>query len=780
MMHRLKVFGGLSIETDGGPLTGRAAQRRRLALLVLLATASAGLTRDKIIAYLWPDADTENGRRFLSDSVYRINQALGSDVIVAAGDELRLDPDRLPSDAAEFAEAMADGDHERAASLYQGPFLDGFFLSDAPELEHWIEAERSRFARDLAAALEALARDASSNGRHAEATAWWRRLAALDPYSSRIALGFMQALDATGERAAAIRHARIHETLLREELETGPDEAVQKLAQALRSQGRTGIVGSSGAGAGGAERPVVAPPTDRPGTAAVTSHDSPPAQPPSAIRHVVPVRLLAGALALVLGGTALWLGPRGSAGSAAETPPRSVAVLPFASLSPDPADQYFSDGITEELIGTLAQVPELQVASRTSSFAYKGETVDVRKVGEQLGVDAVIEGSVRKADGTLRIATRLVSTADGYTLWSREYDRELNDVFAIQEEIAGALVATLTGRAAEAAHVELGSHPPRDPEAYDLYLKGRFAWHKRTREGLLRAIEYFEQAVALAPDYARAYVGLGDAYAVGAFYDYVAPRTAYPRAERAARRALEITPDVAAPHATLGYVFTYYHLDWPRAEDAFQRALSIDPAYSTSHQWYANLLTVAGRFDEAEREMRLAQESDPLSLIANAALGWSFLLAGRPEDALEQCRRTLALAPDFELAHLWSGWALEAMGRRDEARQAIGRAVSLSGGSVLTRLALAHVLAGSGSAARDSAIAIAREVEDRAADGEYVPSYEIAKVHLALGARATAMRWLERAAEERSHSMAYLLVDPQLAALRGDPSFERLAARIRR
>jgi tetratricopeptide (TPR) repeat protein len=202
----------------------------------------------------------------------------------------------------------------------------------------------------------------------------------------------------------------------------------------------------------------------------------------------------------------------------------------------------------------------------------------------------------------------------------------------------------------------------------------------------------------------------------------------------------------------------------------------MDPAYSTAHQWYANLLTVAGRFQEAEREMRLAQEADPLSLIANAALGWSFYFGRQYTAALEQCQRVLALNPDYELAHLWGGWALEALGRREEARRWIGRSVELSRGSDLTRLALAHLLASSGEG-RDSARVIVSEMESRAARGEYVPAYEIAKVHVGLGDRTRALRWLERAIEERSHSRAYLRVDPQWAQLRGDAQFEALASR---
>jgi tetratricopeptide (TPR) repeat protein len=251
----------------------------------------------------------------------------------------------------------------------------------------------------------------------------------------------------------------------------------------------------------------------------------------------------------------------------------------------------------------------------------------------------------------------------------------------------------------------------------------------------------------------------------------------YPKAESAARRAMQLDPALAAPHATMGYILTYHHLDWARAEEAFERALAADPDYSTAHKWYGNLLTVAGRFDDAEREFRAAQEADPLSLIAQAALGWSHYYAGKYDAALEQCRRTLALDPDFELAHLWGGWALAELGREREAREWVERAVELSKHGALPRLALGYLLGRSDSPSdRSAARALLREMESRRAGGEYLPSYEIAKVHLALGDRAAALTWLERAVDDGSHSRAFLRVDPQLAPLRGEARFEALPA----
>lgn len=781
-VQRLELFGGLSIESDSGPLTGRAVQRRRLALLALLAARArkGGVGRDRLVALLWPDADAENGRRFLSDSVYRINQALGGDAILAVGDELRLDSQRLPSDLVEFEEALSGADHEAAVASYTGSFLDGFFLPDAPEFERWTEGERNRLGREYARALESLAESAERQGSGTRAVELWRRLAAHDPYNSRVALRLMQSLVAVGERAAAIQHARTHETLLVDELEVQPDAAVRAFAEQLRHDAGVEPGVTSAPSVSASATSAVAPVSD-------AGQAQPMASEASAVRQDPAMRgrsrrLWRSSLAAVLVLGAIGIGMSIVGRERRTAAPRSVAaaptiaVLPFANLSADQENDYFSDGITDELIVTLGRVRGLRVVSRTSAFAFRNGGIDVREVAQRLGAVAVVEGSVRRSGRSLRITAQLVDAGTGYDLWSESYSRELEDVFTIQEEIARAIAARLVGALGDS--VALAERTTRDPVTYDLYLRGRHAWHERTSDGLRRAIEYFEQAVAREPDYARAHVALGDAYSVSAFYDYLPPREAYPKAEAAARRAMQLDPTLAEPHATMGYIHTYYHLDAPRAEAAFERALAAAPGYSTAHQWYANLLTVTGRFDDAERQFRAAQEADPLSVIAQAALGWSFYFAGRNGDALEQCRRTLALKPDFELAHLWGGWALQELGRPAEAREWVERAVGLSDGGALARLGLGYLLGRSESGTdRDSARAIVRDMESHRARGEYVPAYEVAKVHLALGDRPAALRWLERAVDDRSHSLAFLRVDPQLEPLRGDPRFEAVVER---
>lgn len=470
-------------------------------------------------------------------------------------------------------------------------------------------------------------------------------------------------------------------------------------------------------------------------------------------------------------------GTRSGESEAAATGPRfaTLAVLPFVNERDDPADDYFSDGLSEELMGRLARAEDLRVVSRTSAFAVEGEKLDAREIGRILGADALVEGSVRRDGDRLRISVHLVDASTGYQLWSQSYDRRMDDVFAVQEDIALSIANTLTGRLLGPAEAQALVVPGTDPVAYDLYLKGRYYWHKRTESGLRAALGFFQEAVERAPDYAPALVGLGDAYAVLGFYDYVAPANAWPRAQEMARRTLEIDSENASAQATLGYAALYYDWDLEVAEGHFRQAIALRPGYSKAHQWYANLLVAAGRFEEAEREMRRAQQLDPLSLIASAALGWVRYYAGRHDEALAQLRLTLALDDEFELAYLWSGWSLEELGRYDEAIAMLEEAVALSEGSGISRASLARVQALRG--ARDEAKRLLAKFLE---SGEYVPAYEIAKAYLALGQAEHAAEWLQTAVAQRSHSLVFLNVDPQLAEIRKTELFARTKAQVDR
>ncbi|MGH8175775.1 MAG: winged helix-turn-helix domain-containing tetratricopeptide repeat protein [Steroidobacter sp.] len=456
------------------------------------------------------------------------------------------------------------------------------------------------------------------------------------------------------------------------------------------------------------------------------------------------------------------------------TPSLTLAVLPFTNASGRPEDEYFSDGLTEEIMDRLSRSGDLRVVSRTSAFALKGKDLGARDIGQMLGAESLVEGSIRRDGERLRISARLVNARDGYQRWSQTYDGRLDDVIAVQEEIARAIADTLTGKLIGERRDESREGRVASPLAYDHYLKGRFYWHRRTRESLRAAATHFEEAVRHAPEYAPAWAGLADAYAVLGFYDFLAPTEAFPKAQAAARRALELDPRNASAEATMGYAALYYEWNLAKAEGRFRRSIDLDPSYTKAHQWYGNLLTAAGRFEEAERAMRRAQQLEPLSMIASAALGWSLYHAGRHEDALEQYRLTLALDPDFELAYLWSGWALEALGRYDEALTMLEDAAKRSGGSgiSLASLARVHALRGEREAAE-------RILTQLMKSNEYVPAYEISKAWFALGASRQAAEWLQRAFEQRSHSLVFLRVDPQMIRHQQEPAIQLAAARVR-
>jgi serine/threonine-protein kinase len=459
----LKLLGGVSVEGPAGPLSGRAVQRRRLALLAILATCQArgrGSSREKLISYLWPEADPERGRPLLCDSVYRINQAVGGEAIVAVGDELRLVDSIVSSDVADFERAVESGDRGRAATLYAGPLVDGAYLVDGTEFERWLEDERARLARAYEETLDALAQTAESNGASADAIAWLRRLASHDPYSSRVALRLMEALAAVGDSAAAVRHAAIHTALLHQELGVAPNASVVRLAERLKAEPVEPVIGTATlrepiAVATVAQPEVTAPP---PMAAESVPNDERPSVPvviAEARRRRRPNRVAVTvglALAFVAAiALAIWRGPR----RASSAPAASIAVLPFTDLSPGHDNAYFSDGITEELINTLTQVEGVRVAARTSVFAYRDGRADVREVGRKLGVATVLEGSVRKSGEKIRITVRLANASDGFQIWSRSYDRQLDDVFAAQEDISRSIVDMVRGRLVQPSPVAI-------------------------------------------------------------------------------------------------------------------------------------------------------------------------------------------------------------------------------------------------------------------------------------------------------------------------------------
>ena len=489
-------------------------------------------------------------------------------------------------------------------------------------------------------------------------------------------------------------------------------------------------------------------------------------------------------LAFVLGVLALEPGAA-PVGSAAETRARaassassravsdssraSIAVLPFRNLSPDPENEYFTDGITEEIINALTKVESLRVASRTSAFAFKGRDEDIRKIGEQLGVRTVLEGSVRRAGSRLRVAAELVNVADGYHLWSDRYDREMADIFAIQDEIALAIANTLKVRLLAADEGALVSRATDDVEAYNHYLKGKYFFNRRVPR---EAISEFEQAIARDPEYAPAYTGLADAYCIFAFYGGIPTLEAFAKARAAASRAQEIEPDSPDVHVALGLVEHYFGWDFEREDREFLRAIELAPRSAAAYSWLALKRTYVEGPAAARPFALKARDLEPLSPNIQVNVAWTYFAERQFEEAEREMRRALELDPDA-LYPLWAhGVTLQRMGKHAEAVQNLERAVALTERRQSWYLALLGGGYGSGGR-RAEARAILQELRDRSS-AEYVAPYHFSFVHLGLGDHAEAIAAIDAAAAERNALAWWPISSPVFDSLRGDPRFEAI------
>ena len=466
--------------------------------------------------------------------------------------------------------------------------------------------------------------------------------------------------------------------------------------------------------------------------------------------------------------------PAAAPGTAREA--RTIAVLPFVNASGDAENEYLSDGITDELIHALGKVEGLNVASRTSVFALKGLREDVRNLGARLGVSAILEGTVRRAGNRLRITAQLSGIAEGRTLWSERYDRELEDVFEIQDEIARTIVTTLRSTLLR----DLGDAPPvrytANLTAYHLYLKGRYWWNRRTQSAIAEGIQYFERAIEEDAGYALAYTGLADSYALQVDYRGAPVREGMERARSFARRALELDDTLAEAHTSLAWVLFIYDWDWLAAAAEFRRAIELNPAYSVARQWHSWFLTAMGRTEAALSEGRIATELDPASVSIRRSMGWLHYYARQPREALEQLRRALAMNPTAEENHRLLGLAYLQLGLHDEAAAAFRESVASSESPVLATAGLGLVAAAKGRHTEARGILDGMYAQSRE---HYVSPVAFAMLHAGLREADQAFEWLDRAVEDRRGWLAYLKVEPLLDPLRGDPRFGRLLERVR-
>jgi serine/threonine protein kinase/Tfp pilus assembly protein PilF len=454
---------------------------------------------------------------------------------------------------------------------------------------------------------------------------------------------------------------------------------------------------------------------------------------------------------------------------------QSIVVLPFTNMSSDPENEFFADGITEEIINALAQIEDLRVAARTSAFSFKGKHVDLRTVGERLNVTTVLEGSVRKSGNRLRIMAQLINVADGYHLWSERYDRELQDIFEVQDEIAKTIADRLKVTLGAGRQNPLVRAGTKNLEAYQLYLKGRFHWNKRTPDGLQKAIEYFREAIEKDPDYALAYTGLADTYNMASFLNVFPPADVMPKAKTAAATALEIDDGLAEAHVSLGYASFTYDWDWTAAGSHFRQALGANPSYVRNHAFYPLYLSSLGRFEEAVAVAKRALDLDPVSPGVSHVLAVQLYLSRQFDQAIQQCHKTVELDPNYAVAYAMLGQAYASKGLYREALPDLDKYLALSrgGAASLALFGYAHARLGE----RNEALRMLEELR-ALAKRSFVPAFSFALIYAGLEDKDQAFTWLEKACEERFNRLAYVNVEALWDPLRSDPRFAELLRRI--
>lgn len=462
-----------------------------------------------------------------------------------------------------------------------------------------------------------------------------------------------------------------------------------------------------------------------------------------------------------------WLHP--AAGSI-----KSLAVLPLQNLG-DSAQEYFADGMTEELTTDLSKIRALRVISRTSSMRYKGTNQALPEIARQLNVDGVIEGSVERSGERVRITAQLIYAPTDTHLWAESYERDLRDILSLQDDVARDIANQIKIRLTTTEQARLSGSAPVDPEAYQAYLEGVFYWNMRTEEGLNKGINYFREAIDKDPHYTMAYVGLAESYVVLPGYRILSGKEAYPQAKEAALKALEIDEGLAEAHAALAHVRLGYDFDREAAENEIRRAIELNPNYATAHDWHAFVLVSLGRLEEAISEGKRAQELDPLSQAINDDLGYYLYVAGDNDQAIIQLRKTLAMYQSMPMPHMLLGRAYVQKRMFTEAIKEFQSAATLSGNHPLYQAWLGYGYATSGR--RSEAQQIIDELI-RPSNTKYVSPYDVAAVWAGLGDKNQAVKWLGKAYEERAAHLVHIYIEPAFEPLRSDPRFQELLRRM--
>jgi len=455
----------------------------------------------------------------------------------------------------------------------------------------------------------------------------------------------------------------------------------------------------------------------------------------------------------------------------------SLVVLPLENLTGDKEQDYFADGMTDDLTANLAKIRSLRVISRSTAMAYKGTRKPLSEIARELRVDAVVEGTVLRAGDRVRITAELVQVSTDHHLWADTYESPIGDVLALQNRVSSAIVDEIRINLSPEDKQRLAKTPSVSPEAYEDYLKGRYYWNRRSGEGFTRAIGYFEDATRKDPQYALAYAGLADCYGIigATIYGTVPASEAAPKAKAAAIRALEIDPSLAEAETSLATAKFNYDWDWAGASEGFKRAIELDPKYATAYQRYSLYSIAMGRFDESFEQIKHARDLDPLSISINSSFGWRLYLARQYDRSIAQLRGTLDMDPTYEWAHLILGQAFEQKGQYNLALAELQKAVELSHNTPLMVSALAHAYALSGNQVEAQKL-LAQLIT--ASRKQYVSPYYIAVVYLGLRQNDVAMTWLDKAFADRSNGLVFAKVEPELDPLRSDPRFVALEHKL--
>jgi len=515
--------------------------------------------------------------------------------------------------------------------------------------------------------------------------------------------------------------------------------------------------------------PVTAP---APAPVPATDEETQPSRPKTALRW----KLVAFAAVFMLASAAVvafryfdWIRwfPR--------PPVHSIAVLPLKNLSGNPADEYFADGMTDELITNLAKISALRVTSYTSVSKYKTTSKPLPQVAQELQVDGIIEGSVLRSGDQVRITAQLIYAPRDQHLWAEEYQRYVRDVLYLQREVARDIAEQVRVTLTPNEQKRLATAGAVDPVAYESYLRGRSFWNQRSEASLLKAIDQFNKAIEADPGYAPAYSGLADCYTTLGYLSYLDPLDAFPRARDAATKALELDPSLAEAHTSLAYFNLYHAWNWAEAENEFKKAIELNPNYATAHDWYSYYLMAMGRFDDAWKEVNRAHELDPLSVTISTDIGFNYYYRRSYDEAINQLRATLSVSPKFPLAHLWLGRAYQQKKMYSEAIDEFNKTDAALPGWVVTIAGMGHAYGEWGHQAEAKQVLV--RLNEMARE-KYVTPYGVALVYAGLGDKDQAFAWLNKAVAGRSHWLVWLNRDPRWDRIRSDPRFDDLQKRV--